>query len=67
MSSVRYMLFYKLRQAEIAKAKAQVHPEAELLLFENYSLSSPTLSSKNSRTYSKRCAKKKKILYNEIA
>ena len=49
--------FYKQRQAEIAKKKYQVnakqHPEAELLLFENYSHSSFTLSFKNNRTYSK--------------
>ena len=30
------------------------HPEAELLLFENYSHSSSTLSSKNNGTYSKK-------------
>ena len=38
--------FYKQRQAEIGKknqAKAKQHPEAELLLFENYLLSSSTL------------------------
>ena len=31
------------------QAEAKQHPEAELLLFENYSLSSSTLSSKNNR------------------
>ena len=35
------------------KANAKQHPETELLLFENYSHSSSTLSSKNNRTYSK--------------
>ena len=37
------------------KAKAKQHPGAELLLFENYSLSSSTLSFKNDRRYSKEC------------
>ena len=32
------------------QANAKQHPEAELLLFENYSYSSSTLSSKNSRS-----------------
>ena len=55
------MHFYKQRQAQIDKnkakakpgpnwqknqAKAKQHPEAELLLFQNYLLSSSTLSSK---------------------
>ena len=50
--------FYKQSLAEIGKKKFQAHamqhPEAGLLLFENYSCSSPNLSSKNSRTYSKK-------------
>ena len=33
------------------QANAKQHPEAELLLFENYSHSSSTLSSKNNRTF----------------
>ena len=36
------------------QANAKQHPEAELLLFENYSHSSSTLSSKNNSTYSKK-------------
>ena len=32
------------------QANDKQHPEAELLLFENYSHSSSTLSSKNNRT-----------------
>ena len=36
------------------QANAKQHPEAELLLFENYSHSSFTLSSKNNSTYSKK-------------
>ena len=48
--------FYKQRQAEIEKkkkTKGKQYPEAEHFLFENYSYSSPTLSSKSNRTYSK--------------
>ena len=33
------------------QSKAKQHPEAELLLFENYSLFSSMLSSKNNRRY----------------
>ena len=36
------------------QANAKQHPEAELLLFENYSHSSSMLSSKNDRRYSKK-------------
>ena len=47
--------FYKQRQAEIGKkSNAKQHPETERLLFENYSQSSSTLSSKNNRTYPKK-------------
>ena len=51
--------FYKQPQAEIGKgqAKAKLQPEGELLLFENYSLSSSTLSSRNNGRYSKKCTK----------
>ena len=51
--------FYKQRQPEIDKnqEKAKQHPEAELLLFENFLLSSSTSSSKNYRRYSKKCTK----------
>ena len=43
--------FYKELQVEIGKksSNAEQHPEAELLLFENYSHSSSMLSSKNNR------------------
>ena len=44
--------FYEQHQAEIGeknRANAKQRPEAELLLFENYSLSSSTLFSKNCR------------------
>ena len=44
------------------QAKAKRHSKAELLLFENYSLSSSTLSSKSNRRYSKRCTKNKYVI-----
>ena len=51
--------FYKQRQAETGKklVKAKQHPEAEYSPFDNYSLSSSTLSFKNNRRYSKKCTK----------
>ena len=45
------------------QANAKQHPEAELLLFENYSHSSYTLSSKNNRTYSKKNNQKNKFVF----
>ena len=63
---------YKQHLAEIGKknwAKDKQHPEAELLLFKKYLLSSSTLSSKNNRAYSQKCAKKQVCLFvcfNEI-
>ena len=45
------------------RAKSKQHPQAELLLFENHSLSSSMLSSKNSRVYSKKCAKNQVCLF----
>ena len=36
------------------QANAKQHPEAELLVFENYSHSSSTLSSENNRAYSEK-------------
>ena len=48
------------------QAKANQHPEAELLLFENYSLSLSTLSFKHIRRYSikytKKCACLNKVI-----
>ena len=41
------------------------HSEAELLLFENYSLSSSKISSKN-RRYSKKYTKNKCVCFNEV-
>ena len=43
--------------------KARQHPEAELLLFENYLLSSSSLSFKNNKRYSKKCTKKQVRLF----
>ena len=43
----------RLKLAKI-QANAKQHPEAEPKLFENYSHSSSTLSSKNIRAYSKK-------------
>ena len=49
---------YTLSNARLKLAKNQVkakqQPEAQLLLFENYSLSSSTLSFKNNRKYSRK-------------
>ena len=52
-SAVHYALFYKQHQTQNGKkpSKANQHPEAELFLSENYSLSSSTLSFKNNRRY----------------
>ena len=54
--------FISNTRLKLAK-KIEQHPEAELLLFENYLLSSTTLSSKSNRTYSKKCAKKQVCLF----
>ena len=48
------------------QAKAKQHPEAELLLFENYSLSFSALSSKNNKLFSKNCTKNRCVYFNEI-
>ena len=45
------------------QGKAEEHPEAELLLLENYSLTSSSLSSKNNRRYSKKMHKKQVRLF----
>ena len=47
-------------------AKVKQHAETELLLLENYVVSSSTLSSKGSRGYSKKCAKNKYVYLNEV-
>ena len=48
------------------QAIAKKHYEAELLLFENHSLSSSMLQSKNDRAYCQKYAKKQMGLLNEI-
>ena len=48
------------------QAKYKQHAEAKLLLFENYSLSSSVLSSKNNRRYSKKYAENKSVGFNKI-
>ena len=48
------------------QAKAKQDPEAELFLFENYSLSSSTLPSKNKKGYSRKCTKNKCVCFNEV-
>ena len=50
----------RLKLAE-NQTNAKQHAEAELLLFENYSHSSYTLSSKNNRTYSKKTSKRTSV------
>ena len=40
--------------------------EAEVLLFQNYSLSSSTLSPKNNRAFSKKCMKNRYVCLNEV-
>ena len=59
--------FSKQRQTETGKknqANSKQHSEAELLLFENHSLSSSTLLYKNNRTYSKKQVKEQLYLYS---
>ena len=56
------------RQAEIGEnqAKSRQQSEAKFLLFENYSLSSSTLSSKNNKKCSKKCTKNKYASLNKV-
>ena len=49
--------FHKQRQAEIGEVNAKQHPEAEILLFENYSNSPSTLSPKDNRSFSRKLEK----------
>ena len=57
---IPYFIFMRNVRLKFTKSqvKAKQHSEAELLQFENYSLSSSTLSSKNNRRYSKKCTEK---------
>ena len=45
------------------QAKAKPHSQAKLLLFQNYSLFSFTLSPKNTRRYSKKLCRKQVCLF----
>ena len=58
--------FISNARLKVAKNQANTkkHPEAELLLFENYSHSSSTLSSKNNRTCFIKKAKQQRCLYS---
>ena len=47
-------------------AKAKHHPEAELLIFEDYFFSLSTVSCKNDRRYSKKCTKNEYVSLNEV-
>ena len=57
--------FINTTRLKLAKnqVKAKQYSEAELLLFENYLLSSSTLSSKNNRAYFKKCTKNQACLF----
>ena len=48
------------------QANTKHHPQAEYLLFENYSHSPSTLSSKNNSTYSKKKIKSKCVCIHDI-
>ena len=48
------------------QSKSKQHPGPELLLFENYSLYSSTLSCKNDRRYFKKCTQNKFVYFNEV-
>ena len=48
------------------QANAKQHPETEILLKENYSVSSFMLSSKTKIRYSKKCVKSKCVCFNKI-
>ena len=48
------------------QVKSKENPEAELLLIENFSLFSSTLSSKNNSAYSKKCTNSKDVCLNEV-
>ena len=48
------------------QAKSKQYAEVEFLLLENYVRSSSTVSSKNNKRYSKKCAKNKYVYLNEV-
>ena len=63
-----HAFFISNTRLKLAKnqAKAKQQPETKLLRFENYSLSSSMLSCKTNLRFSKKCAKNKRICFNEI-
>ena len=71
---LRYMIFsisnFSIgnNRLKLAKnqEKAKQHPEAELLLYENYSVSSSVLLSETNIRYSKKCTKTSASCFNEI-
>ena len=67
-SKVNYTFFFISNSLKLAKnqARTKQHPEAELWLFGNFSLSLSTLSSKNIRRYFKECTKNKCVCLNEV-
>ena len=66
--NLQYKIFISDARLKFPKIQtnAKQHPKAELLLFENYSHSSSTLSFKNNRTYSKKKKKNKCFCIHEI-
>ena len=74
VKNIKYPLSFKRKnftsntRLKLAKnlAKPKQQPKAELLQFENHSLSSSTLKSKNKRTCSKNVQKHKCVRFNKI-
>ena len=66
--NLQYKIFISDARLKFPKnqTNAKQHPKAELLLFENYSHSSSTLSFKNNRTYSKKKKENKCFCIHEI-
>ena len=63
--SINFISNVRLKLAK-NQTKSKEHPEAELLLFENYLLSLSTLSSKNKWRYSQKCMKDTEGCINEV-
>ena len=56
----------RLKLAKKKQAKTKQHVVAKFLLLENYVRSSSTLSSKDNKRYSKKCAKNKYVYLNQL-
>ena len=67
-SKVNYTFFFISNSLKLAKnqARTKQHPEAELWLFGNFSLSLSKKKKKNIRRYFKECTKNKCVCLNEI-